>query len=110
MLLGGGNLVYRKKKADGVSKEHGEFEETVKDVLILHDKLLKMGFEGPAEDELKIHDNLLEIKEKKAKPDLGNTELKENRDTLKNSSLFLRDDTGHIYGTIGVEKGGSESK
>ena len=35
-------------------------------------------------------ESLLEIKEKKAKPDLGNTELKENRDTLKNSSLFLK--------------------
>jgi hypothetical protein len=33
MLLGGGNLVYRKKKADGVSKEHGEFEETVRECL-----------------------------------------------------------------------------
>ena len=119
------NLVYREKKVDDVSKEHEEFEETVKDALKLHDKLLKMGFEGLAEDALKIHDKMLGTKEKKAELDIGRSitkledlkaynlllaQLKEKGDTSKKSSLLLRDETGHAYGKLAVEKDGSESK
>lgn len=78
--------------------EHEEFEETVKDALRLHDKLLKIGFKEIAEDALKIHDNLLGIKERKAKPDLMQT------------SVFLRDQTGHIYGKIGIESNISKNE
>ena len=67
-----------------------EYEETVKDALKLHDKLLGMELEWIAEDALRIHDNLLEIKEKNL-----------NKDIHENISLFLRDDTGHIYGNLG---------
>jgi PAS domain S-box-containing protein len=117
--------VNRGKKVDDVSEEHEEFEGTVKDVLKLQDKLLKMGFEGLAEDALKIHDKLLGTKEKIAEPDIVRpttkleslkaynlllAQLKEKRDTSKKSSLFLRDETGHAYGKLGVEKGGYESK
>jgi len=102
--------VNKKKKGNDVSNEHKEFEETVKDALKLHDKLLKMGFEGPAEDALKIHDNMLGTKEEKAEPDVGKAELKENRDTLRPSSFFLRDDKGSIYGKVGVKKDLSENE
>ena len=119
------NLVYREKKVDDVSKEHEEFEGTVKDALKLHDKLLKMGFEGLAEDALKIHDNMLGTTEKKTEPGIGRkttkledlkaynlllAQLKEKGDTLKKSSLLLRDETGHAYGKLAVEKDGSENK
>jgi PAS domain-containing protein len=117
--------VDKEKKVDDVSTEHEEFEETVKDALKLHDKLLKMGLEGLAEDALKIHDKLLGTKEKKAEPDISRpttkleslkaynlllAQLKEKRDTSKKSSLLLRDETGHAYGKLGVEKDGYESK
>jgi PAS domain-containing protein len=117
--------VYRDKKLDDVSTEHEEFDGTVKDALKLHDKLLKIGFEGLAEDALNIHDKLLVTNGEKAEPDIGRTitkleslkaynlllaQLKEKRDTSKKSSLFLRDETGHAYGKLGVEKDVSESK
>jgi PAS domain-containing protein len=86
------------KKVENYSKDDtlNEVEELGKiaeDLLKLHDKLLKMGFKEFAEDELKIHDTLLGIKERKTKPDTG-----------KQTSLFLRDEKGHIYGEIGVTK------
>jgi len=65
-------VAYRKKKVDVVSKkdvsnEHEEFEELVKDILQIHDKLLKMGFEEIADDALEIHNNLLGTKKEEAK-------------------------------------------
>ena len=68
-------MVYMKKKVDvvlkdDVSKEHEEFEELAKDILKIHDKLLKMGFEEIADDALEIHNNLLGTKEKEAKQDI----------------------------------------
>jgi hypothetical protein len=117
-------LVDKEKKVDAISnddgsKKHEKFEETVKEVLKLHDQLLKMGFKELAENALKIRDNLLGIKEETVESDIGRrikklkdlkayniliAELKEKRDTLKQSSLFLRDDTGHIYGKLGGRK------
>jgi len=69
------DVAYRKKKVDVVSKEdvsneHEEFEELVKDILQIHDKLLKMGFEEIADDALEIHNNLLGTKKKEAKQDI----------------------------------------
>ncbi|MCC4771025.1 hypothetical protein FXV91_12845 [Methanosarcina sp. DH2] len=58
-----------KKKGD-VSEEHREVDETLDDVLELHDKLLKMGFEGIAKDALRIYDNLSRIKEEQDKPNI----------------------------------------
>jgi hypothetical protein len=55
---------------DDVSKEHEEFEELAKDILKIHDKLLKMGFEGIADDALEIHNNLLGKIEEEAKQDI----------------------------------------
>jgi hypothetical protein len=68
-------VVYMKNKVDvvlkdDVSKEHGGFEKLAKDVLKIHDKLLKMGFEEIADDALEIHNNLLGTKEKEAKQDV----------------------------------------
>ncbi len=73
-------MACRKKKVDDISKddvskddvsrEHEEFEEIVKDVLKIHDKLLKMGLEESADDALEIHNNMLGIKEKEAKQDI----------------------------------------
>lgn len=58
-----------KKKGDA-SEENRGVNETLGDVLKLHDKLLKMGFEGIAEDVLRIHDNLSRIKEEKGKTNI----------------------------------------
>jgi two-component system, sensor histidine kinase PdtaS len=97
LLCGGvSNLIDRNKKVnnfvkDYTSNEHKEFEETVKNALKLHDMLLKMGFKEIAEAALKIHNDLLRIKERKAQPDLG-----------EHTSVYLRDEKGHIYGKLGV--------
>ncbi len=74
-FYGDSDVVYMKKKVDvvlkdDVSKEHEEFEELAKDILKIHDKLLKMGFEEIADDALEIHNNLLGTKEKEAKQDI----------------------------------------
>jgi len=55
---------------DDVSKENEEFEELAKNILKVHDKLLKMGFEEIADNALEIHNNLLGTKEKEAKQDI----------------------------------------
>jgi hypothetical protein len=74
-FYGDSDVVYMKNKVyvvlkDDVSKEHGGFEELAKDILKIHDKLLKMGFEEIADDALEIHNNLLGTKEKEAKQDI----------------------------------------
>ncbi len=101
-------MVNRKKNVVDVLNEHEEFEETVRDALKLHDKLLRIGLEGIAEDASKLHDRLLRIKEEKTKKYIGkqaNENEEEGRDaTLTLTSLFLRDELGHIYGKIGVNK------
>jgi len=68
-------VAYMKKKVDvvlkdDVSKENEEFEELAKNILKVHDKLLKMGFEEIADNALEIHNNLLGTKEKEAKQDI----------------------------------------
>ena len=68
-------MAYMKKKVDvvlkdDVSKENEEFEELAKNILKVHDKLLKMGFEEIADNALEIHNNLLGTKEKEAKQDI----------------------------------------
>lgn len=78
-------MVYRKKKSDDVSKddvpnEKEEFDELVTDILKIHDRLLKMGFEVAASDALKLHNNLLETKEKEAKPDKQIKKLEKLKD------------------------------
>lgn len=101
----GDNLVNIEKKKGDVSEEHREVDETLDDVLKLHDKLLKMGFEGIAKDALRIHDNLSRIKEEKAKLNIDEQNNKiyiDGGDASTLTSLFLRDDKGHIYGKIGV--------
>lgn len=99
-------MVDRVKRVDNVSREHKKYEEIVKDALNLHDKLLEMGFERIAEDMLKIHDKLLEVKEKNIKSDIDKQVKKFEKgggeDTSKSTSLFLRDEKGHIYGEVGV--------
>lgn len=69
----------RKKNVVDVLNEHEEFEETVRDSLKLHDKLLRIGLEGIAEDALKIHDRLLRIKEEKTKKYTGK-QVNENKE------------------------------
>lgn len=64
-----------KKKGD-ISEEHREIDETLDDVLKLHDKLLKMGFEGIAKDALRIHDNLSRIKVEKDNPNIDRQDNK----------------------------------
>jgi hypothetical protein len=66
---------YMKKKVDDISKddiskEHEEFEKLVRDVLEIHDKLLKIGFEEIADDVLEIHSKLLKINEQEAKQNI----------------------------------------
>ena len=101
-------MVNRKKNVVDVLNKHEEFEETVRDALKLHDKLLRIGLEGIAEDASKLHDRLLRIKEEKTKKYIDkqvNENEKDGRDaTLTLTSLFLRDELGHIYGKIGVNK------
>lgn len=105
LLYWGINLGNIEKKKGDVSEEHKEVNETLDDVLKLHDKLLKMGFEEIAKDALRIHDNLLRIKEEKDKPNIdkrGNKISNEGGNAPTLTSLFLRDEMGHIYGKIGV--------
>ena len=70
MLYWGSNLVNIKKKKGAVPEEHRGVDETLDDVLKLHDKLLKMGFEVIAKDALRIYDNLSRIKEEQDKPNI----------------------------------------
>jgi PAS domain S-box-containing protein len=93
-----------KKKVDDVFKddvpnEQKESEKTVKDVLKLNNKLLRMGYDQIAKDALKIHDHLLGIKEDKAKTDID-----------KQTSLLLRDKKGYVYGKLGVRKDVSKNE
>ncbi|WP_410507752.1 hypothetical protein RSJ42_13225 [Methanosarcina hadiensis] len=59
-----------------VPEEHRGVDETLDDVLKLHDKLLKMGFEGIAKDVLRIYDNLSRIKKEKDKPNIDKQDNK----------------------------------
>jgi hypothetical protein len=82
---------YRKKKVDDVSKddiskEHEEFEKLVKDVLEIHDKLLKIRFEEIADDVFEIHNKLLEINEQEAKQDIDKQIKK--LENLKDESIM----------------------
>jgi PAS domain S-box len=88
----------RKKEKDNgfknyLSMKNKELEETAEDALKLHDKLLEMGFREIAKNVLKIHND-----------------LKAGLDINKQTSLFLRDETGYIYGKVGVNRDSSESK
>jgi hypothetical protein len=84
------DVEYRKKKVDiilkdDVSKEHGELEELAKEVLKIHDNLLKMGFEEVADDVLEIHNNLLGTKRKEVKQDIDKQITK--LENLKSESI-----------------------
>lgn len=68
------------KKKGNVYEEHREVDETLDDVLKLHDKLLKMGFEGIAKDALRIYDNLSRIKKEKDKPNIDKQDNKISND------------------------------